>query len=328
MSVLLHIGASKCGSSALQTALTHDPVITRKDGSTIRYAAMDIRRDRLIEGEDLIRSAGVYRYKSSPAATTMMEAPLAGIGKAIRKKAGRKASSDLLLSSEGWLFESARWEILLDRLDIEVDVIVYVRPQVPVLNSAWWQWGAWSDEPFDQWMANRLKISMWAARIAHWKKMARVRNVMVRPVPSDIVPDFYGNVLRADPPAGTVRPNPSLPGPVLRLFQRNRILRPSAHASRIDFVLSEAVAMDDPSIWVMERPWIERVLAETRSDNEALLSLMDADCAAAMRDDPRWWSADAYGRAVAESPLPQEIPAEKLEEMCVHLAQALFRLGA
>lgn len=265
------------------TALTASPNITRKDGSVLQYAAMDLRNDCLITGKRLEKVAGVYRYKSSPSARNIATAAL----KKIRREM-KECPTDLLLSSEGWLFERELWEAILDRLDTTVDVIIYVRPHIPLLNSAWWQWGAWSDQQFDQWMANRLKANMWSTRIAPRQKMKRVRNVTVSPVPSDIIPDFYHNVLGAEPPKGIAHPNPSLPGPVLRLFQRNRSLRPSIHASRIDFVLSNAIFMSDSSIWVMNESWIDRVISETREDNKALLSFMNQECADAVKNDPRW----------------------------------------
>ena len=321
MAVFLHIGASKCGSSALQTALTANPTIKRNDGSVIQYAEMKLKKDCIVTGKALTKSAGIYKYKASPDANELLKADLDGIGVEMKGH-----PDDLLFSSEGWLFQPEQWTTILDRLGIEVEVVIYVRPQVLVLNSAWWQWGAWSDRPFDAWMEKRLDLSMWGAWIAKWKRIPRVKNITVRPVIGDIVGDFYTHILNATPPEIIDRPNPSLSGPLLRLFQRNRSLRPTIHASRIDFALSDSVAMNEPSIWVMDKAWIQRVLDRTKDDINLLMSFMDKDCAQAVQDDPRWWSLSAYADRVSESPLPQPIPAQKLEELCVEMANAIYKL--
>ena len=167
---------------------------------------------------------------------------------------------------------------------------------------------------------------MWGAWIAKWKQIPQVNNITVRPVIGDSVGDFHTHILNANPPEIIDRPNPSLSEPLLRLFQRNRSLRPTIHASRIDFVLSDSIAMNDPSIWVMDKAGIQRVLDRTRDDIKLLMSFMDKNCAQAVRDDPRWWSLSAYADRISESPLPQPIPAQKLEELCVEMANEIYKL--
>lgn len=321
MALFLHIGANKCGSSALQTALTKDPHIVREDGSIVEYAAINLESDSLLKGGRLAELAGVYKYKISPVANNILDAPLKGVERSIKEH-----SSDLILSNESWLLQPRQWASILERLDVEANVVIYVRPQVPVLNSAWWQWGAWSDQTFDDWMERQLQASMWGASISRWARIPKIGKLIVRPVIGDVVKDFYLKVIGAKPPVSIERPNPSLSGAILRLFQRNRSLRPTPHASRIDFALSSIIPMNDPSIWVMDRNWMDRVISETRLDNELLMSFMSEDDAKAVRDDQRWWSLDAYSDKVAESPLPKPIPNDKLEEMCVQMINAIYKM--
>lgn len=320
-SITLHVGASKCGSSALQTALSASPTITRHDGTKLNYAVLDEKTGEIIDKERLIASRGIFGYRVSPNAKLLVGGPLDNIRKQIRSY-----PTDLILSCESWLYHPEQWKEILDFLDVDVDVVVYVRPQVQVLNSAWWQWGAWADQDFDDWMTNRLNASLWGFRAQKWTDLSRVKRLMVKPVSGDIVADFYENVIGAPLPVDAARSNPSLPGPLLRLFQRNRSLRPSFHSSRIDFALSDQVGLSDPSIWVLNEEWIDRILKKTQKDNELLISLMDESGARHVREDPHWWSSSAYSEKTAEPPGPQAIPPEKLEEMCVAMARSIYRL--
>jgi hypothetical protein len=319
--ILLHIGASKCGSSAIQTALSANPSVVRHDGTKINYGIINPKYDRIINMNDIVLSRGVRGYRTSGIARQILSGPLDSIKESIKNY-----PTDLIFSCEGWMTDSTRWEMILAHLEIEVDVIMYVRPQIPVLNSAWWQWGAWSGKPFNAWMAKYLESTLWASYAEKWKKLEQVKSLTVRPVPADIIADFYGEVLQAPLPDDLPTANPSLPGPLLRLFQRNRSLRPSMHDSLIDFALSGQLDMKVPSIWVLDKKFMQNVIDRTRDDNEVLLTLMSDSCAKSVRDDARWWSVDAFSKNKAESPYAQVIPAETLERMCVEMAQAIYDL--
>lgn len=320
--ITLHIGASKCGSSALQSALTAYPTVYNHNGQELNYAVVNTK-SKVLDKYHVSCGVGPHGYKASPSAEQILRLDLGSLRKQILHY-----PTELILSSEGWLFEPKRWEKLLKELGVDAKVIVYVRPQVPVLNSAWWQWGAWSDEEFDGWMANRLKASLWGERVKRWASIKGISDLIVRPVPSDIVKDFYSTVLNAVEPENVSRPNTSLPATVLRLFQRNRSLRPSIHDSKIDFILSNLITCDEPSIWVLNEQWIHKILENTRSDNEALTEFMDSESAACVKKDPRWWHADAFSDKIAENPNPQQIDVVKLERLCVQLAKAVFDLKA
>ena len=321
LAITLHIGASKCGSSALQAALSATPTIFREEGTKIEYVVADLRHDRIIRGAKLTGSLKINGYRVSSNADLFVDRSSHRIAAYLRK-----AQHDVILSSEGWLFQPSQWKHILEQMKLHVDVVVYVRPQVSVLNSAWWQWGAWSDKPFAAWIDQRLKASLWGARIAQWQTLKRVRSITVRPIGGDVVSDFFANILKAPVPQNVSRPNPTLPGPLLRLFQRNRELRPGPHNSRIDFALSQTPVHDDPPIWVMNPELIQKVIDFTRDDTRQLMEYMEPDAAKMVRDDPRWWSADAFADKQAESPDPTPVDPRKLEEMCVSMAQQLFEL--
>ena len=168
-----------------------------------------------------------------------------------------------------------------------MDVVVYVRPQVPLINSAWWQTGAWGDLPFRRWVRRRIRAAGWTQPVEAWMRVPGVRSVAVRSASGDVVRDFLEGVLSVglpfdEPP----RTNRSLPATVLRLFQRYPHLKERNGRSRIDFVLSSELDLDEPSLWVIRKPLAARIIEATRADNERLLGLMDPQTAAAVRADP------------------------------------------
>lgn len=247
---------------------------------------------------------------------------LASIGKALRD-----IKHDVLLSQEAWIYQAENWRDILEQAGLDAHVFAYVRPHAPLLNSAWWQWGAWKDKPYEEWLMHRLKRSMWGARMREWKSIPRVKSVTVRLLPDDVVADMYAYILETDSPDTRPMVNSSLPSVILRLFQRNRELRPHAHASRIDFILSEQLALPGSSPWVLAPELIEHILSETREDNVDLLSMLDSESARIMREDARWWDKAAFSDKVAESPDPVPIDPDALEKLCVALVKALDAPG-
>lgn len=301
--IILHIGAGKCGSSALQTALTAAPVAQNAAGARLSYAV--IRRGRLLAGPEV--RAGALGYASSDnaeALTRLSDRRLARIGRHLRAIDADK----VVLSCEGWFSASdAFTERLLPALGIAPQVFCYVRPQVDYLNAAWWQWGAWEDsKTFDQWLAGRIRLAHWARRLTAWKGSVPVT---VRLLPQDIVADFFGSMGFERPATAQAPVNKGLPEAVLRLYQRNRSLRPASHAPQMDFVLSRSLGLPGNTPWVISQDRAAQVIARVRRDNLDLLDLLDPVSRAIMRADRRWWSAGAYQDKIVSDhgPVPPDI---------------------
>ena len=201
-------------------------------------------------------------------------------------------------------------------------VVFYVRPQAQFINAAWWQWGAWSDRPLQTWYKNILRQTIWTETIRSWAEFA---DVNVRLLPTDIFTDFLG-LFGYSPPGDWQSKvvNKGLPSAVLRLYQARRDLRPSPHASLIDSVLSRAVNMPGAP-WVLTPQMIENITAYTADDNEQLLGMLDADSAAAMRADPRWWDAAAFSDRPVAPADGVRLSRDELETLAAQLAQALMR---
>lgn len=300
MKILLHIGAGKCGSSALQRFLSLNPILPLRAGGRLIYAA--IQKDgSILTGAQLKRRAvtSISNYANSAPFGYITRQPM----KFEIPEAGKK--DVVVLSSEGWRKEFDRLKIQ-DALAPfgEVEALMYVRPQTEYINSAYWQWGAWSDLSFDDWFASILDDAKWYRSAQAWKKSPRVKKLTVRIVPKDVVTDFLEfigaapSVLEAH---DGKRLNSSLSDSILRVLQRHRELRPSSHQPDIDFVLEKHFGhLPGKPAWVLKPEHIETIVSGCKTDNKKLKGLLSDDQAEAMTNDPKWWEVVVPDRNLAD----------------------------
>ena len=241
--VILHIGAGKCGSSALQEYLSKVVHLTDGDGKQVSYVIL--RPDgSLLSGKKISDSArsSVYQYASSVI--------LPNLDVRIDTESGyseldKIPAETIIISCEGWInYPELASEKLAWLQDHQVECDVYIRPPVEWLNSAWWQWGAWCGIDFATWISKSLDSTLWVKKISKWRDLSFVDKINIRLMPIDIVVDFlnlhgYTHANRSGHEnAATRRSNTSLPGSILRVYQKHPELRASPHDSRIDFTLS------------------------------------------------------------------------------------------
>lgn len=293
--IILHVGAGKCGSSALQTLLTRQAALRDSDGTVWRYAVFD---DRLaLSVAPGLRADPVRGYLSCASLANLRPHGPADLARLARALA---AAGPVVLSNEALLCMPDLAREFLTALGLPVTVLAYVRPQVDYVNSAWWQWGAWAcggdAHDRNRWITKRIRQAQYGDFLDRWQAIGVVERIVVRPLPRDIVTDFL-DAFGFERPVGlaTHRTNPSLPGPVLRLLQAFPELR-AAHGPEIDFLLPallppEAAA---PTPWVIDPALAEAIIDRSRPGNDRLLSRMTPDCAGAMREDRRWWSPEAF----------------------------------
>jgi hypothetical protein len=328
-SAILHVGMPKCGSSALQTALSrHDETLNRRTSAS-RYVVLDSKGE-ILTG-DALRSDALGTPSGYLASTQTKHLERFGPNVFDRLRTQLKNAvagwDRLIMSNEEWgnehgAFSQGRY---LERLGLDCEIVLYVRPQVAWCNSAWWQWGAWKPEPSIHWVLDQLPRIQWFDVVKKWQLVPGVSKVTVRLLPENVIEDFCShariNLSRE------LTSNTSLPASILRLYQRHRQLRPRPHTSANDFVLSRLLQLQGQTApWVLELNLVKQILEECRDSNLQLLELLGESQGASMRDDPAWWSHEFYAARLCEPWQPIAPDANNLDLLAATALQALVDL--
>lgn len=324
--LILHIGAPKCGSTALQSAFSQHDAFASSGGEEFRYATID-GHGRFHTGVAVRRRAarslsGGARSASASRIGAISDTAKAALAAHMNES---RAQTSIILSNEGWMSKPDEFAALgLLNAAGPVEVIAYVRPQIDYLNAAWWQWGAWAGVPFDDWMARHLEECRWGSLLDAWRRLPNTGAIIVRLLPADVVGDFF-TLLACTPPEGRVA-NRSLPEEALRFMQANPQLRAGPHDSSMPFVLGRALPDGGGTPWVLPLAFVAQVIKSFQADNRVLQSMLDPESQAHMEADARWWSSDAYAGKTLAPRQAQAVAAETSEALAVAFAKRLLEL--
>lgn len=324
MSIVFHVGAPKCGSSALQSALTRQPRFESEVLGLAEYYYIDKGWQLCsISGKEVI-SAG--HIQSAGFLQTHLPSPsdVASLALELNKICQQGISP--VLSSEAWLNSAGFFNSgLLDQLEADVEILLWVRPQVEFMNSSWWQWGAWvPDIGFERWCEHHLFRCQWGRKIQRWQERHK-HSYRVRLARGDVVEDFstlYGVTgLEARPH------NVSLDARMLRFLQANRELRTSAHDVRVVSALQRHLhTRGSGAPWIISPECATHIVDFSREHNLSLQHYLSDEHAREMQDDPHWWDAASYANRTVESPNPVPLATEELNAICAEVIDALVRV--
>lgn len=295
----LHVGASKCGSSALQSSLSLSPTLLHPDGRQFQYICLR-ENGQVLQGEKLKRKAAksVFQYVASDRFKRLEQG--AQLSTLIQASLNT-ASDGVILSSETWM-DSSRYfgKFVMNNLrDTQTDVLMFIRPPLDWLNSAWWQWGAWWGQDFNEWLAGREQNVNWLAHFESWKQTHGIHKVHLHTTTEDVTETF--SQATGLPLAKAPRANVTGDAALLRMMQRHPFLRRGVHQPWVEFFYARhAPGPRDPAPWVVPMEFGATLLARHRENQKRLLDLIDPKVASTIENDPRWWDISAYeGREVA-----------------------------
>jgi hypothetical protein len=302
---ILHVGADKCGSSSIQSFLSQQPMLKDEAGQCIQYLCL--HRNELI-GPKAIKEklrCSISGYIASRGLADLRKMDI----KARRKvrKHVRNCEHSLIFSCEGWLRSLANEDnasflynlVCPPRSERTLDIIAFVRPPVKWINSAWWQWGAWSRRTnFDDWLEGAIRRACWANYLKNYPKHSSMSNILVEPMRGDVVRQLHSTLNLSNAIKFPPRSNVSLPTEALCLLLNHRHHRPNSRMSKTDFVLMKALGDNlsryTKSPWVLQPTHVERIISGTRECNIELLDMMPDGHRAEIQNDPSWWDPSSY----------------------------------
>lgn len=302
--IVLHVGAPKTGSSALQFDLTWDPVRAAVDRPGVSFEYVAIVGGELLRGPRLLDKAADFaaHYAMSADLPHLMSAPAERVDACVAELRQMRESGIVpILSYETWIYGKPRLiRRLTASLDAPVQVVAYVRPPVSWLNSLYWQRHGEGRTTTDIWVDVRLDSIDWAPWLENWRSAPNVGRLDVRLTGSSVTDDFCG-VVGCATSERTVRHNESFPGEIARFLLR-RNMPPGTDMSEVKFSFwrwlrnidpdAEIAGSLDATPLVFDEPMIRRIVEESREANERLLAMCDPAIRDRILADPRWWSSD------------------------------------
>ncbi len=290
MKIYFHIGAGKCGSSALQEYFSYN---NSHEYYGFLYGAVAKNGSIAIKNEVENRAQkSPYNYCSSCSLITLQDEFLANFKSSLLLLSNK--CDTLLLSNEGWINESDVFHTLSDVLNCyECEVIMLIRPPVLWLNSAWWQWGAWSNVELDLWLSRNIKNVCWSSFYDKFQLVDFIKKVHVIPLSNDIV-NSVNEIVSLPLIEEREKSNVSSGNNLLRFFELKRTLRPSPHHSNIEFALNRYVKNTGKPDWVISRLNITKILKRTYESNLKLLENMSNSDKELVLNDNSWWGKGYY----------------------------------
>ncbi len=300
-SLVLHVGAPKCGSSALQTALTQNPDLRSATGREMRYIALRQTKagDHLIRGR-MVRRLGrmtAYGYACWPNLGRHTDsAPIfQAMGKALHQ--GQRGGWLPILSCEGWINHPESFAAALAEMgNPRVDVVCFLRPPAEWVNAAWWQWGVWAVRSVDVWQNRGFLPYGFADHLERWARIPGVR-LHVRRSRPDAVQKFtslYDCAL-----TDRVSGNASSPASLIGFLVRNRRFRETPHNARSEFIFQRwCPKVPGRPLWALAPRHIHYLRPVTRQARDTLQRVLSAEDVADVFEDLRWNNEDLYHDAI------------------------------
>lgn len=297
--LVLHIGAGKCGSSSLQHAFSMVPDFSGKD-RTYRYCAFDAGGN-LLSGQKLTTRAQTNSFGYVTCPTVPPLENLSAFRKAARRLDGMISSGHTpILSNEGWIYAAPDFanSALFSGSGLRPLVTAFVRPPLDWLNSAWWQWGAWTGATLERWLDVAWHRADWGRHLTAWSGVVGVEKVSAQILGEDVVSQFHDS-LDSHPPQSTARYNTALPEGVLRFYQRNRRYRPGPHDSEIDFLLARHLThsrdiLAESVPWVIPPGLCQKISDRLTPRLDTVAPFLSSDDAERLGSDPAWCNPEFY----------------------------------
>lgn len=301
--MILHIGAPKCGSSALQTALSLTPDLRSADGQRYRYTAAKWGAGTwwVLEGNTLVEGARLspYGYASWPNLGPQHDSNtiFAAIHQVLAK--GRRRGHIPILSNEGWINHAPAFAAALAEWgNPPVDVVAFLRPPVDWVNAAFWQWGVWHQPDLDKWIARSNMHYSFADDLKAWATIPNLR-LTVRSQKPNVVAKFAGFYdLPLEPEYQTNMASPAI---LTGVLLRNRTFRPTGHEGAIEFLVQRwCPPVPGRKLWAVLSRHVLALRPVRLKAIETLRQTLSLEDQEDLFADPRWTREVPYHEDILE----------------------------
>jgi len=268
--LILHIGANKTGSSAVQSFLRLNVKSLRSLG--YRVPDSELGLSDKVTGEHVFATQTLFN-----------RADRAGLANKIALLM-QAAEPTLIISAEN-LSNDSNFQFFDQALDgLGCKVILYIRRQDELLTSSWQQWNSKREVDFNAWLILALqRLGHWQRCIEGWESVVGAGNVTVRPfqrsdlVNADVIDDFVSLLGLSNPLPDFIKPpslvNPSYSDVITSLASGSKFLFDSAHDSKFyDMVanLTGEAFVAQQKVSLLSRAQREKIIEYYRPQNEAI----------------------------------------------------------
>lgn len=329
--LFMHVGVPKCGSSAIQSLLGNSDFY--QENKSILYVSID-GFGNLLYGDKLLQQAkkSIFQYSSSVEISYLLKLDQDKI-KAIFDELEElfKNFETIIISNEEWGVKPSEvnqfFEALFSVKRFEINVIGYIRPQVEWFNSAWWQWGAWSDHSFDYWLDHAINNASWFKHIELWNSFSWVDNVHFSLLNSNMISGFLSKIGAKFSELSMIS-NQSSCDLLLRFFQLNREFRKSSHDSGKEFALNHWLNFQDNSTpFVIQKKNIEEIQRFHKEGNEKLVDyLCDEDKKTIQNENSKWFSIIPYEEKITLESSPRLLTDNEYQTLLMASQNAIYTL--
>lgn len=239
--LIVHIGANKTGSSAIQRFLSMNSLVLREEGVVVP--------DNEFHLSDKVQGYHVFGFQK------LLQDPLEGrrhLEEAIDTVAAACPEAHTILLSAENLTANPAAPSLFENLIREYDtrIVMYIRRQDEYILSSWQQWNSKISKDFWAWAISEIgNRGNWHAYLKNWENVVAKYRIEVRIFErprlegGDVVEDFY-SMLGLSRPMNTLRHsqntvNPGFSDSITDLVKGNELIFKSPHDNEFyNFVMT------------------------------------------------------------------------------------------